>query len=72
MTAKTIHPLLVRGKQLTEKVWTWTLKEHPHTVAGRRRGFEVRIYHYPAEGLDPYFVTIVSKEGWGRRPGAER
>ena len=24
----------------------------------------MRIYHYPAERLDPYFVAIVSKEGW--------
>jgi hypothetical protein len=24
----------------------------------------VRIYHYAAEGWDPYFVTIISKEGW--------
>lgn len=64
MTAKSTHPLLIRGEQLTEKTAIWKLKKHPYTVAGRRRGFEVRIYHYPAEGLDPYFVTIVSKEGW--------
>lgn len=65
MTAKKqTHPLLIRGEQLTEKVWTWTLKNHPHTVVGSRRGFQVRIYHYLAKGLDPYFVAIVSKEGW--------
>jgi hypothetical protein len=65
MTAKAIHPLLIRGKQLTDKVWTWTLKDHPHTVAGTCRGFEVRIYHFPAEDWDPYLVALVSrKEGW--------
>ena len=65
MTAKKpIHPLLIRGKQLTEKVSIWTLKDHPHTVVGSHRGFQIRIYHYSAKGLDPYFVTIVSKEGW--------
>jgi hypothetical protein len=65
MTADNSHPLLIRGAQLTEKVWTWTLKEHPHTVAGSCRGFEVRVYHHPAEGWDPYFIAMVStKEGW--------
>jgi hypothetical protein len=59
-----IHPLLIRGAQLTEKTAVWTLKEHPHTVAGNRRGFEVRVYHYPVTGWDPYFLTITSKEGW--------
>jgi hypothetical protein len=65
MTAKPIHPLLIRGSQLTEQVWTWTLKDHPHTVAGSGRGFEVRVYHYPAEGWDPYFIAIIeAKKGW--------
>jgi hypothetical protein len=64
MTESKIHPLLIRGKQITDKVWTWTLKAYPHTVAGSRRGFEVRVYHYPAEGRDPYFITTVSKQGW--------
>jgi hypothetical protein len=64
MMAKRSHPLLIRGEQLTEKTWIWTLKTHPHTVAGSRRGFEVRVYHYPAEGWDPYFVAMISNEGW--------
>jgi hypothetical protein len=59
-----IHPLMLRDAQLTDKVWIWTLKNHPHKVAGSRRGFEVRIYHHPAEGRDPYLITLVSKEGW--------
>ena len=63
-TENKIHPLLIRGKQLTDKVWTWTLKNHPHTVVGSYRGFQIRIYHYLGKGLDPYLVTIVSKEGW--------
>ena len=65
MTAKKqIHPLLIRGKQLTDKVWTWTLKDHPHTVVASGRAFQIRIYHYVAKSFDPYLVTIVSKEGW--------
>jgi len=64
MPDKPIHPLLIRGNQLTEKTAIWTLKEHPHTVAGSVRGFEVRVYHYPAKGWDPYFVTMIAKEGW--------
>jgi hypothetical protein len=65
MTRDNCHPLLIRGAQLTEKTSIWTLKKHPHTVAGSRRGIEVRIYHYPAEGWDPYLVALVSsKEGW--------
>jgi hypothetical protein len=64
MKLKKAHPLLIRGEQLTEKVAIWTLKEHPHTVAGSRRGFEVRVYHYPAQSGEPYFVTLTSKEGW--------
>lgn len=59
-----IHPLLIRGAQLTDKVWTWTLKNHPHKVIGNRRGFEVRVYHHPAKGREPYLITLVSKEGW--------
>jgi uncharacterized membrane protein len=58
------HPLLIRGEQLTEKTCIWTLKKHPHKVADSRRGFEVRVYHYPAKGHEPYLVTIVSKDGW--------
>jgi hypothetical protein len=65
MTADNIHPLLIRGSQLTEQVWTWTLKDHPHAVAGNCRGFEVRVYHYPAEGWDPYFIALIeAKNGW--------
>jgi hypothetical protein len=64
MTAKPVHPLLIRGEQLTESVSIWKLKKHPHKVVGTRRGFEVRVYHYPEEGRDPYFVTMTSKEGW--------
>ena len=64
MTAKKIHPLLTRGGQLTEKTWTWTLKKHAHSVVGTRRGFEVRVYHYPAQGHEPYLVTLTSEEGW--------
>ena len=64
MTAKHIHPLLIRGRLITEDTAAWILKDHPHRVAGCRRGFEVRVYHYPAEGWEPYFVTITSKKGW--------
>jgi hypothetical protein len=65
MTAKRTHPLLTRGEQITEEISAWRLKDHPHTVAGERRGFEVRVYHHPAEGWDPYLVTMIStKEGW--------
>jgi hypothetical protein len=65
MIAEKCHPLLKRGAQLTEKASIWTLKQHPYTVAGSCRGFEVRVYHYPAEGWDPYLITLVSaKEGW--------
>ena len=64
MPKEHIHPLLIRGAQLTEEIAIWTLKKHPHTVAGCRRGFEVHVYHYPAEGWDPYLVTIISKQGW--------
>jgi hypothetical protein len=65
MTAKPIHPLLIRGKQITQSITAWKLKKHPHAVAGRCRGLEVRVYHYPAEGWDPYFITMVAKEGMG-------
>jgi hypothetical protein len=64
MKSKRTHPLLIRGEQLTEKVSIWTLREHPHTVTGCRRGFEVRVYHYPAPAWQPYLVTITAKEGW--------
>jgi hypothetical protein len=65
MTADKCHPLLIRGTQLTEKASIWALKDHPHTVAGICRGFEVRVYHYPAEGWDPYLIALVSaKDGW--------
>ena len=65
MTKANTHPLLIRGAQLTENVWAWTLKDHPHTVAGSCPGFEVRVYHYPAAGWYPYLITLVSiKEGW--------
>jgi hypothetical protein len=65
MSNDNIHPLLIRGAQLTEKVWTWTIKDHPHTVAGSCRGFEVRVYHHPASGWDPYLIALVStKDGW--------
>ena len=57
--------MLIRGAQLTENASIWTVKDHPHTVAGTCRGYEVRIYHYPAEGWDPYLIALVSpKEGW--------
>src|SRR5271169_5683186 len=69
MTRNNIHPLLIRGAELTENVWIWTLKDHPHTVAGSCRGFEVRIYHYHAEGWDPYLIALVSaKDGWIMEP----
>ena len=65
MAAKRIHPLLIRGEQITEQMSAWRLKDHPHMVAGERRGFEVRVYHYPAQGWEPYLVTMTSiKEGW--------
>jgi len=64
MPTEHIHPLLIRGAQLTEETAIWIVKKHPHTVAGCRRGFEVRVYHYPAEGWDPYLITIISKQGW--------
>jgi hypothetical protein len=64
MPAKHVHPLLIRGEELTEQVCIWRLKKHPHKVVGARRGFEVRVYHYPEDGRDPYFVTITSKEGY--------
>jgi len=64
MKSKNVHPLLIRGEQLTEKVAIWTLKEHTHTVVGTRRGFEVRVYHYFAQGWEPYLVTLTLKEGW--------
>lgn len=64
MPTEHIHPLLIRGAQLTEETAIWNLKEHPHTVAGCRRGFEVRVYHYPAEVWDSYLITIISKQGW--------
>jgi hypothetical protein len=64
MKSKKVHPLLIRGEQLTEKVWIWTLRQHSHTVIGSRRGFEIRVYHYPAPAWQPYFVTLTAKEGW--------
>jgi hypothetical protein len=64
MKSKRVHPLLIRGERLTEKVAIWTLKEHPHTVAGSRRDFQVRVYRYLAQGWPPYLVTLTSKEGW--------
>jgi hypothetical protein len=65
MTADECHPLLIRGAQLTEEASIWTLKDHPHTVAGMCRGFEVRVYHYPAEGWEPYLIALVAaKDGW--------
>jgi len=64
MPTEHIHPLLIRGAQLTEETAIWVVKKHPHTVAGCRRGFEVRVYHYPAKGWDPYLITIISKQGW--------
>src|SRR5438046_7767439 len=64
MPTEHIHPLLIRGAQLTEETAIWIVKKHPHRVAGCRRGFEVRVYHYPADGWDPYLITIISKEGW--------
>jgi hypothetical protein len=65
MAAKRTHPLLIRAEQITEEITAWRLKDHPHKLAGERRGFEVRVYHYPAKGWDPYLVTMSStKEGW--------
>lgn len=64
MTATRTHPLLIKSRRLTETTYIWTLKDHPHTVIGSRRGFEVRVYHYPAENQEPYFVTVTSKWGW--------
>jgi len=64
MPTEHIHPLLIRGTQLTEETAIWIVKKHPHTVAGCRRDIEVRVYHYPAEGWDPYLITIISKQGW--------
>ncbi len=64
MKLKKVHPLLIRGEQLTEKPAIWRLKDHPHTTVGRRRSFEVRIYHYPAKDWPPYLVTLIADEGF--------
>jgi hypothetical protein len=65
MTAKHIHPLLIRGRLITEDTAAWILKDHPHRVAGCRRGFEVRVYHYPAEGLGALLRYDHLEEGMG-------
>jgi hypothetical protein len=50
--------------RITEKTKASKMIEHPHTVIGNRRGFQVRVYHDP-EWQIPYFVTIISGEhGW--------
>lgn len=64
MTAQGVHPLLIGGGRITEKTAIWKLKQHPYTPFGARRGFEVRVYHYPTEGWDPYFITVISRQGW--------
>lgn len=55
MTAQGVHPLLIGGGRITEKTAIWKLKQHPYTLFGARRGFEVCVYHYPAEGWQPYW-----------------
>jgi hypothetical protein len=49
---------------MTEKTTAWRMVDHPHTVIGDRRGFEVRIYHGP-EWPEPYYVTMIAQQdGW--------
>ena len=54
------HPLLQRGEKLTDRVYVWTLKDHPHRVVGDRRGFEVRLYHDDTWPV-PYMVSTVDQ-----------
>jgi hypothetical protein len=54
------HPLLERGAQVTDHVFIWTLKEHPHQVVGVRRGFEVRIYKDDA-WAEPFLVSMTNQ-----------
>jgi hypothetical protein len=45
-------------------VKSWKIANHPHTIVGCRRGFEVRVYHDP-DWSEPYFVTVIETEhGW--------
>jgi hypothetical protein len=61
---KPTHPLLLRGKKVTDHTWIWTLKEHAHKVVGERRGFEVRMYEN-ADWPEPFLVALTSQtKGW--------
>jgi hypothetical protein len=57
---KLAHPLLQRGAQVTEDVWIWTLKEHPHRLVGTRRGFDVCIYENN-DWVEPYLVSMTDQ-----------
>jgi hypothetical protein len=39
--------LLILDSQVTEQTAIWKIADYPHTVAGSRRGFEVRVYRNP-------------------------
>ncbi|MGE3282614.1 MAG: hypothetical protein AB7O13_16600 [Alphaproteobacteria bacterium] len=54
------HPLLQRGEKLTNRVYVWTLKDHPHRVVGDRRGFEVRLYNDDTWSV-PYMACTVDQ-----------
>lgn len=58
------HPLLQCGEKLTDRVYVWTLKDHPHRVVGRRRGFEVRLYQDDTWPLSYMVSTVDQTDGY--------
>jgi hypothetical protein len=56
--SKSHRDLLVFDQWITEQTRTWKIADHPYNIVGRRRGFEVRVYH-DLEWHEPYFVTII-------------
>jgi hypothetical protein len=61
--AKTHRDLLIPFP-MTEKTRAWKMIDHPHTVIGERRGFQVRVHHN-AEWPEPYYVAMIARNsGW--------
>ena len=62
--SKSHRDLLILDTGTTADPKVWKIVEHPHAVVGKRRGFEVRLYH-DATWPEPYFVAIISlQHGW--------
>ena len=63
-TMSKTHRDLMIPYPMTEKTTAWKMIDHPHTVIGDRRGFQVRVYHDP-EWEEPYYVAMIAQQtGW--------